>query len=113
MLLYVVVLVLILSTAVAIYYFQTPIYKVTDKLLGYPDVMGFDRQNCQLDGSCWVDYVKSPELVPRIPMRPPFKGWNSVHLNSEYKTVDMPNNFFSPDWGKTTTGYYPSPNYPI
>ena len=113
MLLYVVVILLILSGAVVYYYYQTPAYKVTDRLLGYPDFMGFDRQNCQLDGSCWVKYIDSPEYEPRNSLRPPFKGWNSVHLDSEYKTVDMPTNFFSPEFGRRSLGYYPSPNYPI
>ena len=112
MLFYVVIAIIILSTAVAFYYFQTPVYKLTDKMLGIPEVMGFDHQNCQLDttegGSCWVKYINSPDLVPRIPLRPPFKGWNSVHLSSDFKTVDMPSNFFQRSWG-----YYGSPNYPI
>jgi len=113
MLLYIIILVLVLTSAIAIVYLQTPIYKVTDKLLGYPDVMGFDKQNCQLDGSCWVKYINSPEYEPRNPLRPPFKGWNSVHLNNEFKTVDTPPIFFSNEFGQRSMGYYPSPNYPI
>ena len=111
MLVYFVILVLILSGAIAFYYFQTPVYKIKDKILGYPDVMGFDKQNCQLDGSCWVKYVDSPEYEPRNPLRPPFKGWNSVLVNNEWKMVDMPPQFF--DNGSRGWGYYASANYPI
>ena len=93
MLFFYLILTLLLGSGVAIYIYTTSAYKIYDSRYDIPYRSGFDKQNCQIDRSCWVN-------SDRIKPRPPFIGQNNILLKSNFIDRELPDVFFSPNYGR-------------
>jgi len=93
MLLYYFIAIFILSSGIAIFVYRTLAYKMNDGLYDIPLRSSFDYQNCQIDRSCWVPYTESIPAMPAL--RPPYIGINSVILQNNYQSIQLPEIFFT------------------
>jgi hypothetical protein len=92
MLFYYIIIILILSSGIAMYLSSTYAYKIYDAIYGIPKNSSFDYQNCQIDRSCWVPYT---EVVPGMPaLRSPYIGVNHVYLQSNYQSIPLPEMYY-------------------
>ena len=97
MLFFYLILTLLLGSGVAIYIYTTMAYKIYDSQYDIPYRSGFDKQNCQIDRSCWVKYTSNDPIMPKL--RPPFIGKNNIQLKSTFVDREMPAVFFTPNYG--------------
>lgn len=90
--LYYILIALLTVSVIAVLVF--PSYRIFDPIYGYSGKGGFDYQNCQLDGTCWVQPNNTGANVPKIPLSPPKMAWNSIHIRDDMKGIQLPPVFF-------------------
>jgi hypothetical protein len=99
MLIYFFILLVIFSSSIGVYFYKNYAYRNFDSRYDIPFRSSFDHQNCQLDGTCLNKLSNDPTVPPRPTLRPPFLGRNKICLKSPYVAVNLPEIFFTKNYG--------------
>jgi len=88
----------LLVSGYSLYYIKMkhPLFTITDSKYDYPNHSSFMHQNCKLDRTCWI---KADNVNGLRNINNPQSSRNYLRIANTFKTVQLPNIFYKPNFG--------------